>query len=155
MGDSTPGFPTEFQARLRAFDETLIVAWHKSPFSKKPGRWKIERCVKHRPGGGPHDHVCDRAYIMMCQDAEGIPMPLGEWVFEKLREMRHNWEQLGGATERGIRNAIALSNNIDEERETKREAARQDVQHYNRKEKRLQINKLMLLIEKHDLRPNR
>lgn len=91
----------------------------------------------------------------MCQDEEGTPMPLGEWIFEKLREMRQNWEALGGNTERGVRNALAESDRIEKEMEAKREAARLDVKEYNRKDKRLQINKLCNLIEQHDMRPNR
>ena len=155
MGESTPTFPEDFQRRLTAFDSSLLVTWHKPPFTNKPGCWKIERCVKHRADGGPHNHVCERAYILMCLDADGTPMPLGEWVFEKLREMRQNWEALGGDTERGVKNAIALSNDIEQTMESKREAAREDVKTYNRKDKRVQINRLVTLVERHDLRPNK
>jgi hypothetical protein len=155
MGESTPSLPEAFQKRLTAFDSSLLVVWHKPPFTKKPGRWKIERCVKHRPDGGAHNHICNRVYILMCQDEDGVPVPLGEWVFERLREMRHNWEALGGDTERGVKNAIALSNAVEQEVAAKREMAAEDVKNYNRKDKRVQVNRLMHLIEQHDLRPNK
>jgi len=91
----------------------------------------------------------------MCQDAEAVPMPLGEWIFQKLGEMRGNWEAFGGNTERGVKNALAESSRIEHEMVQKREAASEDVKRYNRKDKRIQINKLMHLIEQHDLRPNK
>ena len=152
LGNSTPSIPEAFQARLQAFDKDLMVCWHQPPISRQAGRWKIERCVKHH--GLQHSHLCERVYILMCQDDEGTPMPLGDWVFTKLREMRSNWEALGGDTERGVRNAIAVSNCIDQELEQKRELASQDVVSYNRKDKRIQFNKLMMLIERHSMRPN-
>lgn len=153
VGEQIPSVPEEFQRRLAAFDKDLYVVWHKSPYSKQPGRWKIERCVRHF--GGTHSHVCERVYVLMCQDEDGVPKPLGDWVFEKLREMRSNWEALGGDTERGVRNAIALSDGIEQAMEQKREAAQEDMIHYNRKDKRFQFNKLIDLIARHDMRPNR
>jgi hypothetical protein len=157
MGESTPSFPEDFQKRLQAFDSSLLIVWHKPPHwpRHRRGVWKIERCVQHRPDGGPHNHVCNRVYILMCQDSDGTPMPLGEWIFEKLREMRHNWEAMGGDTERGVRNALADSNRIEQEMEAKREAASEDMIHYNRKDKRVQINKLVTLVQRHDMRPNK
>jgi hypothetical protein len=160
LGEQTPSIPVNFQRRLSAFDSDLYVVWHKSPASKQPGRWKIERCTRHfggrtESGRKVHDHTCVRVYILMCQDEEGTPKPLGDWVFEKLREMRSKWEALGGDTARGIQNALAESDRIEAELQTKREAAREDMITYNRKDKRLQINRLFNLIERHDLRPNR
>lgn len=91
----------------------------------------------------------------MAQDEDGTPMPLGEWVFAKLRQMRANWERLGGDTERGVRNALAESDRIEQELESKREADREDMIRYNRKDKRVQINRLVNLVEQHDMRPNK
>jgi hypothetical protein len=79
---------------------------------------------------------------------------LGDWLFTKLREMRANWEARGGDTERGIRNALAESDALDQELAQKRELAEADMLAHNRKDKRVQINKLMHLIEQHDVRPN-
>jgi hypothetical protein len=160
IGESVPSFPAEFNRQLQAFDPELWITWHKSPLSSKPGRWKIERCVVHqgsfRLNGKPeHSHLCNRVYVWMVQDDEGTPMTLGEHVFTKLREMRQTWEALGGDTPRGVRNALALSDSIDAELEQKREAAREDMIQYNQKDKRLQINKLVNLVEQHDMRPNR
>lgn len=155
MGDENPSVPNAFQASLRAFDPDLYVTWHRPPSSRKPGRWKIERCTRHRPDGGPHNHICVRTYILMVQDEEGTPMPLGDWVFNKLREMRHNWEALGGDSERGVRNALAESDRIEKELEAKRRAASDDMIRHNAKDKRVQINRLYDLVARHDMRPNR
>lgn len=159
IGNATPSTPEDFQRRLQSFDPDLLVVWHQSPFVKQAGRWKIERCVRHHAGfdlsGRPlHTHICERVYILMCQDEEGTPKPLGEWIFEKLREMRSNWEALGGDTERGVKNALAASDDVEQEREQKRELDTQDVLAHNRKDKRVQINKLMHLVEQHSMRPN-
>jgi hypothetical protein len=163
MGETTPTFPEDFQKRLQAFDKDLLIVWHRPPHwpRHRRGVWKIETCTKHYglgydfAGTPRHDHTCQRAYVLMCQDEEGTPMPLGEWIFEKLREMRQNWESLGGNTVRGVRNAIEESNRIEQELAAKREAASEDVKTYNRKDKRIQINKLVHLVQQHDMRPNK
>jgi hypothetical protein len=157
VGDTTPSFPEDFANRLKAFDPDLLITWHRPPHwpRSRRGVWKIERCARHRSDGGPHNHLCHRVYILMCQDSDGTPMPLGDWVFEKLLEMRANWEALGGDTERGVRNALAESDRIEQEMQQKREAAAEDVKRYNRKDKRVQINRLVHLVQQHDMRPNK
>lgn len=163
LGEQDPTFPEDFQRKLQAFDRDLLVTWHRPPHwpRHRRGVWKIERCLQHHGrgfdlSGRPlHDHTCNRVYILMCQDADGTAMPLGEWIFEKLREMRANWEALGGDTQRGVTNALAASDRIEQELEQKREAARDDMIRHNRKDKRVQINKLVALVERHDMRPNR
>lgn len=156
LGESTPSFPEDFQRRLQAFDSSLLVVWHRPPHwsRHRRGVWKIERCIQHH-GAATHDHTCNRVYILMCQDADGTPMPLGEWIFEKLREMRANWEANGGDTERGVRNALAESNRIEQEMQAKRDDASEDVKRYNRKDKRMQFNRLIQMVERHDMRPNK
>jgi hypothetical protein len=163
IGEATPSFPEDFQHRLQALDKDLLIIWHRPPHlpPHRHGVWKIEICLRHHGKGYDfkglplHDHTCQRGYVLMCQDAEGTPMPLGDWIFEKLREMRHNWETLGGNTDRGVKNAIAESDRIEHEMTQKREAASEDVKRYNRKDKRIQINKLVHLVQQHDLRPNK
>lgn len=157
LGEQTPTFPEEFQRRLQSFDKDLLLMWHKPPHwpRERRGVWKVEQCVEHRPAGGPHDHLCRRIYVLMCQDEDGTPKPLGEWIFEKLREMRANSESFGGETPRGLRNFVEHSNNIDAELALKCELASQDMIAYNQKDKRIQINKLYNLIERHDMRPNK
>lgn len=155
VGEQNPSIPESFQAQLRRFDPDLYVTWHKSPHSKQPGRWKIERCTRHRPDGGLHNHLCVRVYIWMVQDEQGTPLPLGEHVFTKLREMRANWEAFGGDTERGLRNALSFSNAIEQGLEEKREAERQDMIAHNRRFNGAQFQKLYDLVSRHDMRPNR
>jgi hypothetical protein len=159
VGEDTPSVPESFQRRLASFDPDLYLVWHKSPHSSKPGRWKIERCTRHlggfRNGIPVHDHTCVRVPILMVEDEERVPLPLGEYVFTRLREMRANWEALGGNTERGVQRAISISNALDQKLDEKREAARADVMQYNRKNNRAQFNKLYDLVSRHDMRPNK
>ncbi|HLW79113.1 MAG TPA: hypothetical protein VKU44_05880 [Terriglobia bacterium] len=162
LGDPTPSFPEDFNRRLQQFDKDLVVAWHHPPTwpRTRAGVWKIEQCVEHHGGfrsnGYPeHTHACRRIYVLMIQDEEGRPLPLGEHVFEKLGAMRAHVESYGGATARGLRNFIAHSNALDEEREKKRQAAIADMNAHNQRFNRLTINRLWNLVEQHDLRPNR
>lgn len=159
MGDQTPSYPEDFQRRLQAFDQDLYLSWHQPP-TRKPGRWKIEQCVLHSgsfyPDGRPrHDHLCQRIYVMMVQDDELVPLPLSEHVFEELRKRRSNVERLGGPTERGLRNFVQESTNIDQELAAKREAASEDVKQHNRRFNRLGLNRLIHLIQQSDLRLNK
>jgi hypothetical protein len=162
VGDQTPSHPDSFERQLQAYDRDLVVVWHKPPHwpKKKPGVWKIEQCVRHIGGfhedGRPkHTHVCQRTYVLMVQDDDGTPIPLGEHVIEKLKAMRAYSEKFGGETERGLRNFVKDSNNIDAELEARREAARLDMLAHNRKFNRRQFNQFYNLVERHDMRPNR
>lgn len=162
LGDQTPSFPEDFNRRLQAFDKDLLVAWHLPPHMRhKPGRWKIEMCVQHHagelwPDGRiKHSHLCQRVYVWMVQDDEGTPLPLGDHVLDKLREMRAYSESFGGQTERGRRNFIEHSNQLDQELAAKREAAAEDVREHNRRFNSPQFNRLMDLVARHDMRPNR
>src|SRR5450631_4599787 len=86
LGDPTPSFPEDFNRKLQEFDRDLLVMWHLPPHLKtQPGRWKIEMCIKHSGenwlnGRPKHSHVCDRTYVMMVQDDDGTPLPLGDHV---------------------------------------------------------------------------
>jgi len=160
--DNAPSQPKDFERKLQAFDKDLLVLWHKPPHWKKsrPGVWKIEQCIEHlsgkfRANGTPeHTHVCRRIYVTVIQDDDGTPMPLGDHVIEKLKAMRAYSESFGQG-ERGLRNFIAHSNSIDEEQESKRAAAREDIMRHNRKFNRLTMNRAFDLIQRHDMRPNR
>ena len=161
IGDMTPSFPEDFNRRLQAFDKDLLVVWHMPPLAgSRPGRWKIEQCTEHngsfRINGNPeHNHLCRRVYVMMVQDEEGTPMPLGDHVFTKLREMRENVERLGGATERGLKNYVQESNNIDVALEGKREEARKDIMDHNQKFNRTTFNRLGMVLDHLQTAPNK
>lgn len=121
-GSETPSFPEAFNRKLQELDPDLWVVWHHPPTwpATRSGVWKIEQCIKHNGGyrgnGKPeHTHVCQRIYVLMVQDEDGTPQPLGEHVLNKLREMRANSESFGGQTPRGLQNFIRNSNNIDQE----------------------------------------
>lgn len=164
IGDDNPSHPEDFERKLQAFDKDLIIVWHRPDHLKKrrrPGMWKIEQCTRHLSGlhhadGRPkHSHVCARVYVTMVQDEQGSPIPLGEHVINKLREMRANSEAYGGQTERGLRNFIYTSNEIDRLMEAKREAARQDIISHNQRFNRRHFNDFYNLVERHDMRPNK
>lgn len=162
LGEQTPSFPEDFQRKLQGFDNDLLLTFHRPPHwpRHRRGVWKIEMCIRHNgrfyPNGRlHHDHVCNRTYVMMCQDEDGTPMPLGEWIFEKLGKMRQNSEKYGGQTERGLRNFREESDRTDLALADKRELDRQDMMKHNRKDKRVQFNRLMHLVQQHDMRPNK
>ena len=162
LGEQNPTFPDDFQRRLQDFDKDLLIVWHRPPHwpRHRRGVWKVEMCTQHHAGfnltGRPiHDHTCQRSYVLMCQDDEGTPMPLGDWIFTKLGEMRANSESYGGETERGLRNFRAASAALDKELEEKRCAGREEIKRLNTLDHRVQWNRLWNLIERHDMRPNR
>jgi len=163
VGSQIPAHPEEFERKLQAYDKDLLVVWHKPPTWKRsrPGVWKIEMCVAHHSGlshsdGRPkHTHVCQRSYVMMVQDEQGTPLPLGDHVIEKLRSMRAYSESFGGQTERGLKNFIQHSDAIDAELENKRAVAREDIMQHNRRFNRVTLNRAYNLLEQHDLRPNK
>lgn len=165
IGDDVPSHPEDFERRLQAYDKDLVISWHRPDHWKKrrrPGVWKIEQCVRHfgqlhADGRPKHTHVCSRVYVMMVQDEQGSPMPLGDHVMEKLRMMRTVSESYGGQTERGLKNFVHTSNAIDQALEDKREKARRDVIEHNRtfSGNRRQFNKFFDLIQRHDMRPNK
>lgn len=161
LGETVPSFPEDFNRRLQAFDRDLWITWHVSPVARnRPGCWKIEMCTRHRsafwPDGKPqHSHLCERVYVMMVQDEEDTPLPLGDHVVAKLSEMRSYTESFGGQTERGRENFIRHSNTVDETLAEKREAAAEDVKTHNSRFNRRQLRKLADLVAQHDMRPNK
>lgn len=160
LGDSTPSFPEDFNRKLQNFDPDLWITWHVSPFSKKPGRWKIEMCGRHGgdywPTGKPkHSHLCDRTYVTMVQDEDGTPIPLGDHVIARLAGMRAYSESFGGQTERGRENFIRYSNDIDAGLAARREAASEDIKKHNSRFNRRQLKRLADLVARHDMRPNK
>lgn len=84
--DAAPTVSEQFKKQLRALDPTLCVRWNQPPaFSKRPPRFVIEQCVRHHAAGTEHDHTCQRIYVLICQDADGCMLPLGETVLEEIR----------------------------------------------------------------------
>lgn len=162
-GQGVPSFPEEFNTKLQELDKDLWIVWHHPPTwpASRCGVWKIEMCIRHFAGDWPngkpkHDHSCQRIYVMMVQDDEGTPLPLGDHVLEKLRAMRANSERLGGETPRGLANFIRESNNIDHELANKRAIADEDRMQHNRRYNRRQLSKAYDLLQRHDTaRPNR
>ena len=161
IGEQTPSFPDDFNRRLQAFDRDLWITWHLPPnLRQKPGRWKIEMCSRHHadswPDGRPrHSHLCQRVYVMVVQDEDGTPLPLGEHVLTRLHEMRAYSETFGGETERGRDNFIRHSNTVDEQLAAQREAKSEDIKRHNQRLNRRQLNRMADLVARHDMRPNK
>lgn len=74
-----PAIPESFRAQLRQYDPDLLVAWN---HIKK--RFVIEQCVQHA-GGPEHTHVCGRNFVVLAQDDDGVMLPLGDRVMEKIK----------------------------------------------------------------------
>ena len=75
-----PAIPESFIAQLRQYDSTLLVAWNSIK-----NRFVIEKCDEHYAEGPAHSHLCRRSYVLMAQDDEGVMLPLGDHVMDKIR----------------------------------------------------------------------
>lgn len=133
VGDDHLEPSDEFKAKLKAFDPDLCVSW-----SRTKHRFVIEQCVEHCSATSEHTHLCRKVYVWMVQDEDKCMTPLGEHVFDKLKQMRANTESFGGATERGLRNFKQYTDGIDEERKAKEEAAMREVARLNSLDNRVQ-----------------
>lgn len=86
IGGGSPSVPDWFRIRLRELDPTLLVRWNQPPpFSRRPARFVIEQCVRHHASTSEHNHLCERIYVLQCQDDEGAMMPLGEAVLNEIK----------------------------------------------------------------------
>lgn len=161
VGDQIPSFPEDFNRRLQNIDPDLYVTWHQPPFSNKAGRWKIEQCIGHHaqgnwPGGHPkHSNVCNRIYVAMAQDDEMTPLPLGDWLIDKLQKMRQYVDSLGGPTARGAENFRRESDNLDAERSAKIAHEMAEIARLNSVDNRRQWNEIWNFFSVHDPRPNK
>lgn len=68
-----------FEQRLKAFDPNLRLT-----FDQIKKRWTILEKAYDRPGFN---------VLIVAEDAEGNPKPLGDWVFNKLFVWRKKWEE--------------------------------------------------------------
>lgn len=149
-----PTIPASFLTWLKGFDKDLFVLW--SPTRQ---RHLIHMCVEHVVDGPlinqGHTHLCRSVYVLIAQDRDGTMVPLNDRVKEQLQKMRANSEAFGGQTEQGLNNFKAYSNYIDRQMAEKREENLQDVVAHNRKDKRVQFNKLKLLMDHLFTKPNK
>ncbi len=87
-----------FERRLKAFDQRLELVFDQ--FKKK---WVILEW-------SPPSQAYNR--LIVCEDDEGNPKPLGQWIFQKLYVWRHNYE----VTSRNIdQRWLELENERDEQ----------------------------------------
>lgn len=138
-----------FVARLKAFDSDLTASWN-----KLKNRWTIYQCIEHHPLSGEHSHLCRRTYVWLCQDEEGTMIPLGDYVMNRLAEMRRNSSQWGEgevALQRFKRHVA----NVEAEMKAKRERDMADISNHNRKFNKRQLEQVRHLMQQHDMRPNR
>jgi len=96
-----------FERRLKAFDPRL-----KLMFDQASKRWVILEWAYDNSGWN---------IILKCEDSEGKPKPLGDWVFNKLYAYRQNWITMA---EGGVDNWLnSLSSQADEYKRKKDEEA--------------------------------
>jgi hypothetical protein len=149
-----PSIPDLFLKSLLAFDKDLFVLW--SPTRQ---RYLVHQCVEHNATGAKinqgHTQLCRSVYVVICQDKDGVVVPLNERVLSTLREMRAESERFGGDTERGLKNYLQHSNNVDHELESKRESAVKDLYAHNQKFNRISFNRLGLMYQHLFTAPNK
>lgn len=151
---AAPSIPDLFLKSLQAFDKDLFVMW--SPTRE---RYLVHQCVEHCPNGEKincgHTQLCRSIYVVICQDKDGVMVPLNERVITTLREMRTESEKFGGETERGLQNYRQFSSGLDKELEEKRELAVKDLYAHNRKFNRITFNRLGLMYQHLFTTPNK
>ena len=82
-------------------------------------------------------------------------LPLGDHVFDKLRQMRSNTEPFGGANERGLKNFREYTDRVDQEMCQKSHDPMREVARLNSIDHQIQPNRARMLMQRHDMRPNR
>lgn len=141
-----PEASEEFLARLRQFDPSLLVTWH-----RRRRRWVVEQCTRHFAPTARHTHVCQRVYVLTVEDPEGGCIPLGDHVFQRLAEIDTIRQGYGPDKHQKWCD--------DKERERQDQAERIDRKmteaiRDNSRDNRRQLHHAYDLIQRHDLRIN-
>jgi hypothetical protein len=139
--------PDWFRLQLRSVDPSLIVY-----FNPIRNRWVIDRCTL---GGMGHvsDHAhtaeCPKTNVFWVQGEAGEYMPLCDAVISKLRSM-DAWSKFGS-----WENMTRLAENKEaDQKEAIQQEMKDDIKHASR-DGRVQMNKMVHLIQQHDLRLNK
>jgi hypothetical protein len=141
-----PAIPESFVAQLRQYDPTLLVAWNGI---RK--RFVIEKCDQHLSGVEAHTHLCRRSFVVMAQDDDGVMMPLGDRVMDKIRAADVTNAGYGpDDLARFLADQKAVFKKYREDIDAKSADA---IRHGSRINKR-QLLKAIHLIQQHDLRVN-
>jgi hypothetical protein len=142
-----PAIPESFLLQLRQYDPSLLVAWNQI---KK--RFVIEQCVQHLSPGPEHSHVCNRNFVVMAQDDEGVMLPLGDAVMDKIKAADVSRAGFGpDDLEAFLKSQKKILKADQENREKKVDDAFKHGSRFNKR----QLLKAKHLIDQHDLRPNR
>jgi hypothetical protein len=147
QSSEAPAIPESFREQLRQYNPTLLVAWN---HIKK--RFAIEQCVKHLSPGPEHSHVCDRLFVVLAQDDEGVMLPLGDAVMNKIKAADVSRAGYGPDDLENFLKSQKLILKADQDnREKKVDDAFKHGSRFNKR----QLLKAKHLIDQHDLRPNR
>lgn len=102
-----------FERRLKEFDSNL-----KLMFDQESKRWVILEWAYDNSGWN---------IILKCEDKEGNPKPLGDWVFNKLFVFRQAWiAKMDKGPDKWLDDLVAECKDIKQEQEQKSAVARQD-----------------------------
>lgn len=103
-----------FEKRLQAFDPRL-----KLMFDQQSKRWVVLEWAYDDSGWN---------IILKCEDREGNPKPLGEWVFNKLFVFRKQWEaKMEKGPDKWLDDMVAECTEIQKEQERKASEKHQDM----------------------------
>lgn len=142
-----PAIPESFVRQLRQYDPTLLVAWNQI---KK--RHVIEQCVRHLSPGPEHSHLCDRNFVVMAQDDEGVMLPLGDAVIDKIKAA--DVSRAGFGPDDLAKFLSSQKEVLKADRADRDKKMTEAFKHGSRFNKR-QLLHAKHLIDQHDLRPNR
>jgi hypothetical protein len=138
--------PDWFTRGLKDIDRALFVVWN-------PNRklWVIARCL--RDDNNLHEHdpkMCAQTLVLIVEsEMFGGYAPLTERVLDKLRSM-DMWQKHGS-----WENMTAETEAKEERQQAKiKQDQKEDIEHCSR-DNRVQVNKMVHLIQQHDLRLNK
>jgi hypothetical protein len=139
--------PEYFTRGLRNIDPSLIAY-----YNQLKGRWVIDRCTHggmHGTSNHSHSAECKTTHVLWIQDPDGSYAAPDDKVLDKLRAMdlwsRHgSWQKMTGK----------LEEKEAEQKEKIDRDLKEDIQHASR-DGRVQLNKAVTLIKRHNLTPNK
>lgn len=141
-----PAIPESFLESLRQYDRSLLVAWN---HIRK--RFVIEQCTEHYADGNAHSHLCRRIFVLMAQDDEGVMLPLGDRVMDKIRAADVS---KAGYGPNDLAKFLADQKLVLKKDHDDREAAMADAVRHGSKLNRRQLLKAIHLMQQHNLTVN-
>lgn len=138
-----PTIPEWFLTSLRAIDAGLVIYWN-----RHMNRFVIDRCIN----SVPHTHTpsCQRANVLICEDEEHGYMGPCDRILDKIKSM-DAWTKYGDSGEIGLMRQRKERENAKADFDAKAAEDAKAIWRDGFKDDRCQINKLVHLLQQHDV----